>query len=172
MTSERNLAFIDFIRFFLALWVYIGHFYTILDSIWLWNSFINDTMEIDVVKHPTYDIEFATKIESSLKKVYRALEVKKTSLEDIEYADLKSLVDNELTSEETLETVITFIPNLSLYFALREINLISTGLSNRMLLNSESLIYFVGEHRDAKRKLLKAISYSEYCKDEENERNL
>ena len=149
-----------------------ANFYTILDSIWLWNSFINDTMEIDVVKHPAYDIEFANRIESSLKKIYRALEVKKTSLEDIECADLKSLVDSELTSEETLETVITFIPNLSLYFALREINLISAGLSNRMLLNSESILYFVGEHRDAKRKLLKAISYSEYCKDEENERNL
>lgn len=149
-----------------------ANLYTIIDSIWLWNSFINDTMEIDVIKHPAYDIEFTNKIESSLKKIYQTLDNHNTSLKDTDDSELRTMVHNALTTDELLENVITFIPNFSLYFALREINLISPALSNRMSLNSESISYFVGEHRDAKRKLLKAISYSEYCKDEENERNL
>lgn len=147
-------------------------FYTILDSIYEWHDFIRDMLKINVMQSSAHDIEFTSKIEIALNKIYIALEQLNVSLEFIEENELRKLVQSTLTTDERLENIITFIPGLTLYFALREIGYISHALSHRMMLKSMSIYRFIDEPIDSKKKLLKAISRDDFSKDEKSEASL
>lgn len=147
-------------------------FYTITDSLCEWHDFIREKLKINPLQSSMYNIEFADKIESSLNKIYVSLDCRDSDLSIIDDNELKKLIKSTLTTNELLENVITFIPNFTLYFALREIGLICSGLSPRMALNSVSILKFLSEPIRSKKKLLKAIDLSEFLKDEENEKSL
>lgn len=144
-------------------------FYTIFDSLSFWDEFIRETLGINVSESSKHEISFADKLEGVLRKIYVSLGSENVELSEIKDDKLIDLINSNFSTTELSENIITFIPNLSLYFALREINSICSILNSRQLLELESVERFFSESKESKKKLLKAINPTEYMKDEENE---
>ena len=168
LTSECDIAFTNKNSLFSNSVV----FYTIITSLSYWNYSICPHIRVDAKPASLIDVEFTEKIECSLSKIYNYLDSNNLDLSLVSDNELKMIVKSTLTTSELMENIITFIPNLSLYFALREINFIFSSVSLRVMAISQAVVRFIGESSDSKKKLLKAINLSEYVKDEKNEKML
>lgn len=144
-------------------------FFTLIDCLSEWNINLKNELDIEMKKSDEYDINFTSKIENSLRKIYTALENTDLTYDEINDEDLNKIVKSTLTTNELIDSTIEFISNMSLYFSLREMAFIYPAMSDKMLIDSPSICRFVSWPLKLKRKLLKAISLSEYINDEKNE---
>ncbi len=144
--------------------------FTIIDCLSEWNINLKGELGISIEQSEKYDINFTSNIEESLGKIYKILGDEDLAYREINAESLRKIVNSTLTKNELIENVIGFIPNMSLYFALREMTFIYSAMSNEMIMKSPSIYRFVSWPLLLKRKLLKAISPSEYIKDEKNEK--
>ena len=145
-------------------------FQTIIDSISAWHEYLNDSLGIHISKLAEFDVNFSQKIEVSLGKVYTALDGLGKVIENIDVNELTKLVVSSLTTEERNDSIITFLPNLSLYHSLRDISYLYPSFSALTKNQSNSINKFRVESICSKRKLLKALNPSCYAIDEENEK--
>ncbi len=144
-------------------------FFTLIDCLSEWNINLKEELDIGTEKSDEYDIDFTSKIEKSLNKIYTALGSKDLAYNEIDDESLRKAVNSTLTTNELIECTIGFIPNMSLYFSLREMAFIYSAMSHKMIIESPSICRFVSWPLNLKRKLLKAISPNEYINDEKNE---
>lgn len=144
-------------------------FFTLIDCLSEWNINLKDELDIDIKKSDEYDINFTSKIENSLSKIYAALGNTDFVYNETDDKELSKIVKSTLTTNELIDSTIEFIPNMSLYFSLREITSIYSAMSHKMIIESPSICRFYSWPLNLKRKLMKAISLSEYINDEKNE---
>ena len=146
-----------------------ANFYTILDSISEWHDYLKNSLEIDVSKSDGFDVDFSKKIEIILEKIYTAIDTQDRDLEYINHEDLKNIINSEITTNELIDNIITFLPNLSLYHSLRDIGYLYPSFSVRTKRDSKSINRFLLESVSAKRNLLRALSPSCYVIDKNRE---
>lgn len=144
-------------------------FSTLINCLHEWNVNLKNELDIEMKKSDEYDINFTSKIEKSLSKIYTALGNTDSVYNEINDKELSKIVKSTLTTNELVDNIIEFIPNMSLYFSLREMAFIYSAMSDRMLIESPSICRFVSWPLNFKKKLLKSISLSEYINDEKNE---
>lgn len=146
-----------------------AEFFTVIDCLSEWNINLKGELGISIEQSEKYDINFTLNIERSLGKIYKILGSEDLAYSKIDTGSLRKIVTSALTTNDLIEGVIGFIPNMSLYFALREMAFICSAMSNEMLIKSPSICRFVSWPLNLKRKLLKAVSPSEYINDDKNE---